>query len=105
MPAVDEALVVLAEIVLLAGLVALASRLWLSRPEPYPQLVAEAINATAPYAETLIALPQPIHVEAGYVSFKGERATIPTLARVEGRAYRWLLVYMYNATTKLARGG
>ena len=103
MPAVDEALVVLAEIVLLAGLVALASRLWLGRPELYPQLVAKAVNATAPYAETMIALPQPIHVARQYVSFRGERATIPTLTRVEGEAYRWLLVY--NATAKLARGG
>jgi len=104
MPAVDEALVVLAEIVLLAGLSMLAGRIWLGRPEPYPQLVAKAFNATAPYAETLIVLPQPVHVEAGYVSFRGEKATIPTLARVEGRAYRWLLVYNTTAT-KLARGG
>ncbi len=103
MPAVDEALVVLAEIVLLAGLVALANRLWLNRPEPYPQLVAKAVNATAPYAETLIILPQPVHVATSYVSFRGERAGIPTLTRVEGRAYRWLLVY--NATTRIARGG
>ena len=103
MPAVDEALIVLAEIVMLAGLSMLAGRLWLGRPEPYPQLVAKAINATAPYAETLIILPQPVHVEASYVSFRGERATIPTLARVEGKAYQWLLVY--NATTGLVRGG
>jgi len=102
-PAVDEALIVLAEIVMLAGLSMLAGRLWLGRPEPYPQLVAKAINATAPYAETLIVLPQPVHVEASYVSFRGERAGIATLARVEGRAYCWLLVY--NATAKLARGG
>jgi energy-converting hydrogenase Eha subunit F len=104
MPAVDEALVVLAEIVLLAGLVALANRLWLSRPEPYPQLVAKAVNATAPYAETMIVLPQPVHLEAGYVSFRGERAAVAPLSRVEGKAYRWLLVYNTTAT-KLARGG
>jgi hypothetical protein len=103
MPAVDEALVVLAEIVLLAGLVALAGRLWLGRPEPYPQLVAKALNATADLAETVIILPQPVHVETGYVSFKGERAAIAPLSRVEGKAYRWLLVY--NATTRIARGG
>jgi hypothetical protein len=103
MPAVDEALIVLAEVVMLAGFAVLAGRLWLGKPEPYPQLVAKAINATASYAETLIILPQPIHVEAGYVSYRGERAAIPTLARVEGSAYRWLLVY--NATTRIARGG
>jgi energy-converting hydrogenase Eha subunit F len=103
-PAVDEALIVLAEVVLLAGLSMLAGRIWLGRPEPYPQLVAKAINATAPYAETLIILPQPIHVEAGYVSFRGERAGIATLARVEGRAYCWLLVYNTTAA-KVARGG
>jgi hypothetical protein len=102
-PAVDEALVVLAEIVMLAGFAVLAGRLWLGRGETYQAIVAKAINATAPYAETLIFLPQPIHVEPSYVSYKGEKATIPRLARVEGRAYQWLLVY--NATTRLARGG
>jgi hypothetical protein len=66
--------------------------------------VAKAVNATSPYAETLIILPQPIHVEAGYVSFRGERAAIATLTRVEGGAYRWLLVYNTTAT-KVARGG
>jgi hypothetical protein len=104
MPAVDEAMIVLAEIILLAGLSMLTGRLWLGRPETYSQLVAKAVNATAPYAETLIVLPQPLHVETGYVSFRGERATIPTLARVEGRAYCWLLVYNTTAT-KVARGG
>ena len=104
MPAVDEALVVLAEMVMLAGFAVLAGRLWLGRPEPYPQLVAKAINATAPYAETMIVLPQPVHVEASYVSFRGERAAVATLSRVEGRAYRWLLVYNTTAA-KVARGG
>jgi hypothetical protein len=104
MPAVDEALVVLAEVVLLAGLVALANRLWLSRPEPYSQLVAKAINATADLAETVIILPQPVHVETGYVSFRGERAAIAPLSRVEGRAASYIVVY--NTTTaRLARGG
>jgi hypothetical protein len=102
-PAVDEALVVLAEVVLLAGLSMMAGRLWLGRGETYQAIVAKAINATAPYAETLIILPQPVHVATSYVSFRGERAAIATLARVEGKAYQWLLVY--NATTRLARGG
>ena len=103
MPAIDEALVVLAEIVMLTGFAVLAGRLWLGKGETYQAIVAKAINATAPYAETLIILPQPVHVEASYVSFKGERAGIATLERVEGKAYRWLLVY--NATTRMARGG
>ena len=103
MPAIDEALVVLAEIVMLTGFAVLAGRIWLGKGETYQAIVAKAINATAPYAETLIILPQPVHVEASYVSFKGERAGIATLERVEGKAYRWLLVY--NATTRMARGG
>jgi hypothetical protein len=103
-PAVDEALVVLAEVVLLAGLSMLAGRLWLGRGETYQTIVAKAVNATAPYAETMIVLPQPIHVTRQYVSYKGERATIPTLTRVEGEAYQWLLVYNTTAT-KVARGG
>jgi len=102
-PAIDEALVVLAEIVMLTGFAVLAGRIWLGKGETYQAIVAKAINATAPYAETLIILPQPVHVEASYVSFKGERAGIATLERVEGKAYRWLLVY--NATTRMARGG
>jgi hypothetical protein len=103
MPAVDEALVVLAELALLASLVTLASRLWLSRPEPYPQLVAKAVNATASYAETVIILPQPVHLETGYVSYRGERAAVAPLSRVEGRAVSFIVVY--NASAKLARGG
>jgi hypothetical protein len=103
-PAIDEALIVLAEIVMLAVFAVLAGRLWLGKGETYQVMVAKAINATAPYAETLIILPQPVHVEASYVSFKGERAGIATLTRVEGKAYRWLLIYNTTAT-KVARGG
>jgi len=103
-PTVDEALIVLAEIVMLAGFAVLAGRLWLSKGETYQAIVAKAINATAPHAETLIILPQPVHVEASYVSFRGERAGIATLTRVEGKAYQWLLVYNTTAT-KVARGG
>jgi len=102
MPAVDEALIVLAEIVLLAGLAALAGRLWLSRGEPYPLLMARAVNATAPGAETVIVLPQPVHINTTYVSFGGERASVPRLSRVEGRAASCLVVY--NASVRVARG-
>jgi hypothetical protein len=103
-PAIDEALIVLAEIVMLTGFAVLAGRLWLSKGETYQAIVAKAINATAPYAETLIILPQPVHVEVSYVSFRGERAGIATLTRVEGKAYQWLLVCNTTAT-KVARGG
>jgi|GEM_PF-5930698 len=103
MPAVDEVLVVLAELVLFAGFAALAGRLWLSRTEPYLLLAARAVNATAPLAETVIVLPQPVHVAESYVGFRGERAAIPRLSRVEGRAVSYLVVY--NATVKIARGG
>jgi len=102
-PAVDEALIVLAELALLAGLAALANQLWLSRPEPYPALVARAINATAPGAETVIVLPQPVNITTAYVSFGGERAAIPRLSAVSGDAVRYLLVY--NASVRVVRGG
>lgn len=102
MPAVDEALVVLAELALLAGLAALANQLWLSRLEPYPALVARAINATAPGAETVIVLPQPVNITTAYVSFGGERASVPRFSRVEGRAASCLVVY--NASVRVARG-
>lgn len=104
MPAIDEALIVLAEIVMLAGFAVLAGRIWLGKGETYQTMVAKAINATACYAETMIVLPQPVNVTRLYVSYKGERAGIATLTRVEGKAYRWLLIY--NTTTaKVARGG
>lgn len=58
--AVDEALVTLAEILLMVGLLSLALRLWSSRYDPYPELVAKAVNSSPTDAEVIIILPRPV---------------------------------------------
>lgn len=58
--AVDEALVTLAEVLLMIGLFSLALRLWSSRYDSYPELVARVINSSPTDAEIIIILPRPV---------------------------------------------
>lgn len=90
--AVDEALILLAEALLFAGLLLLSARLRLSRPNPYPELVAELLNSTPPDAEVLIVLPEPIRVEEGRVCHAGECYTAP-ITQAKGQAWWWVKVY------------
>ncbi|MEM0226922.1 MAG: hypothetical protein QXF46_08625 [Thermofilaceae archaeon] len=91
--AVDEALVVLAEAVLLAGLLALSARLWGARFDPYPQLVAQLLNSSPVDAELFIALPKPVRVEASRVCRAGDCYSIAPLAAARGAAWDRLIVY------------
>jgi hypothetical protein len=100
---VDEALIVLAELFLLAALTYLASRVHTAATTSYPALVAKAINATPPYSEVTIALPKPIHLTPTHVSYAGAKAPV-RLASASGSAYS--VIKVYNATTtSVAVGG
>jgi hypothetical protein len=90
--AVDEALILLAEALLFAGLLILSARLWASRENPYPELVAELLNATPPDAEVFIVLPQPVRIEPGRVCYAGECYPAP-IQHVRGHAWWWVKVY------------
>lgn len=57
---VDEALVTLAEVLLMIGLFSLALRLWSSMYDYYPELVAKVVNSSPTDAEVIIILPKPI---------------------------------------------
>ncbi|MEM1522717.1 MAG: hypothetical protein QW407_04940 [Thermofilaceae archaeon] len=91
--AVDEALILLAEAVLFAGLVALSARLWSARFDPYPQLVAQLLNSSPVDAELFIALPRPVRVEASRVCRASECYGIAPLEAVRGAAWDRLVVY------------
>jgi len=99
--AADEALVLLCEALLLAALLLLSTRLWAARRDPYPQLVAQLINASPEDAELLIVLPRPVRVNGTHVCRAGECSPIVGLERVEGAAWSWLRVYK----RRLAEGG
>ncbi|MEM1696756.1 MAG: hypothetical protein QW324_07010 [Thermofilaceae archaeon] len=100
--AVDEALVVLAEAILLAGLLALSARLWSARFDPYPQLVAQLLNSSPVDAELFIALPKPVRVELDRLCQAGSCYSIAPLGAVYGTAWDWLIVY--KRKTALAGG-
>ena len=91
--AADEALILLAEAVLLAGLLALSARLWSARFDPYPQLVAQLVNSSPVDAELYAALPKPVRVEASRVCRAGECYSTTPLGAVHGSAWDWLLIY------------
>ncbi len=88
----DDALILLAEALLLAGTLLLSARLWLARGNPYPRLVAELLNATPPDAEVLVVLPEPVRVEPGRVCYAGECYAAPT-QYVRGQAWWWVRVH------------
>ncbi|MEM2791217.1 MAG: hypothetical protein QW075_05140, partial [Thermofilaceae archaeon] len=101
--AVDEALVVLAEAILLAGLLMFSARLWSARFDPYPQLIAQLLNSSPVDAELFIALPKPIRVELDRLCQAGSCYSIAPLGAVYGTAWDWLIVYKRKAA--LAGGG
>ncbi|MEM1568706.1 MAG: hypothetical protein QXI84_09510 [Thermofilaceae archaeon] len=101
--AVDEALVVLAEAILLAGLLMFSARLWSARFDPYPQLVAQLLNSSPVDAELFIALPKPVRVELDRLCQAGSCYSIAPLGAVYGTAWDWLIVY--KRKTALAGGG
>jgi hypothetical protein len=88
---IDEAIIVLAEAVFLAGLLILASRLWLFHGDPYPMLVAKAVNATASDAETMIVLPKPVHCEAWKVCYAGQ-CYPASLSGFTGSSWNYVIV-------------
>ncbi len=88
--AVDEAVVLLAEAVLMAGLLLLASRLWLARYDPYPEAVARLLNATPPDAEWFIVLPKPARIEVGRVCCAGECYAVPITRKAGAAAWWWV---------------
>jgi len=99
---IDEALILLAELLLLATLTYLGSRIYKATTTSYPTLVAKAINATPQYAEVTIVLPKPIRLTPTQVSYAGVTAPI-SLASASGSAYRAIRVY--NTTAPIAAGG
>jgi len=99
---IDEVLITLAELLLLATLVYLGTRIYKASGTSYPTLVAKAINATPRYAEVTIVLPKPIHLTATQVSYAGATAPV-SLASARGSAYR--VIRVYNATAPIAAGG
>ncbi len=88
----DEALVLLAEAILLAGMLGISAKLWLLKYDPYPELVAELINATPDGSEILIVLPRPVRLELGRVCYAGA-CYAANLTHVEGHAWWWIRVY------------
>jgi len=90
--AVDEALILLAEALMLAGFLLLSARLWASRGDPYLELVGELLNATPPDAEVFIVLPEPVRVEAGRVCYAGECYST-FIQHARGQAWWWVKVY------------
>jgi hypothetical protein len=90
--AVDEALILLAEALLFAGLLLLSERLWASRENPYPELVAELLNSTPPDAEVFIVLPEPVRIEAGKVCYAGQCYAV-LIQYAKGQAWWWVKVY------------
>jgi hypothetical protein len=99
---IDEAIIMLAELLLLVTLVYLGSRIYKVSTTSYPTLVAKAINTTPPYAEVTIVLPKPIRLTSTQVSYAGITAPI-RLSSASGSAYR--VIRVYNATTSIAVGG
>ncbi|MCS7104017.1 MAG: hypothetical protein NZ954_00440 [Thermofilaceae archaeon] len=91
--AVDEALVVLAEVLLFAGFLVFSTRLWNARYDPYPQLVARLLNFSPLDAEIFIALPRPVKVEFTRLCQAGKCYAITPLEAVYGTAWSWLTVY------------
>lgn len=91
--AVDEALVVLAEAILLAGFLVLSAKLWSARYDPYPQLVARLFNSSPIDAELFVALPKPVRVELNRLCQAGVCYSIAPLGAVYGAAWDWLIVY------------
>jgi hypothetical protein len=79
--AVDEALILLAEALLFAGLLILSARLWSARESPYPKLAGELINATPPDAEVFIVFPEPVHIEVGRVCSRALAGGSPNARR------------------------
>ncbi|MEM2299265.1 MAG: hypothetical protein QXW23_07070, partial [Thermofilaceae archaeon] len=101
--AADEALILLAEAILLAGLLMFSARLWSARFDPYPQLVAQLLNSSPVDAELFIALPKPVRVELDRLCQAGSCYSIAPLGAVYGAAWDWLIVYKRKAA--LAGGG
>jgi len=105
--AVDEAVILLAEAVLLAGLLLLSARLWRAWENPYPRLVAELLSATPPDAELFVVLPEPVRVEAGRVCYAGACYAVP-IQYVRGQAWWWAKAYkgaMYVVAQNKSEGG
>jgi hypothetical protein len=90
--AVDEALILLAEALLFAGLLILSARLWSARENPYPKLAAELLNSTPPDAEVFIVFPEPVRIEAGKVCYAGECYSAPVQYAM-GQAWWWAKAY------------
>lgn len=90
--AVDEALILLAEALMLAGLLLLSARLWAARENPYPRLVAVLLNSTPPDAEVFIVLPEPVRIETGKVCYAGQCYAVP-IQYAKGQAWWWVKVY------------
>ncbi|MCC6049111.1 MAG: hypothetical protein LM580_00290, partial [Thermofilum sp.] len=90
--AVDEALILLAEALLFAGLLILSARLWSARENPYPKLAGELINATPPDAEVFLVFPEPVRIEPGRVCYAGECYSAP-VQYVKGQAWWWAKAY------------
>ncbi|MEM1930119.1 MAG: hypothetical protein QXH81_09135 [Thermofilaceae archaeon] len=101
--AADEALILLAEAILLAGLLMFSARLWSARFDPYPQLVAQLLNSSPVDAELFIALPKPVRVELDRLCQADSCYSIAPLGAVYGAAWDWLIVYKRKAA--LAGGG
>jgi len=99
---VDEAIIMLAELLLLVTLTYLGSRIYKASTTSYPTLVAKAINATPQYAEVTIVLPKPIHLTSTQVSYAGNTAPIH-LSLASGSAYR--IIRVYNTTASIGVGG
>jgi hypothetical protein len=94
--AVDEALILLAEALLLAGLLILSARLWSARENPYPRLAGELLNSTPPDAEVFLVFPEPVHIEPGRVCYAGECYSAP-VQYVRGQAWWWAKAYKGSA--------
>jgi hypothetical protein len=90
--AVDEALILLAEALLFAGLLILSSRLWSARENPYPKLAGELLNATPPDAEVFIVFPEPVRIEVGRLCYAGQCYSAP-VQYVKGQAWWWAKAY------------
>ena len=94
---VDEALIALAEAIMLAGLLSLSMALWSSSGSLYCEAVAKAINASARDAETLLVLPKPVSVKPGFVCYSGVCFRI---AAKEVRGGAWLCIAVDRGKVK-----
>lgn len=106
---VDEAIVTLAEAILMVGLVVLAHRLWLSYRDPYPALVAKVVNATVASGpcEVYVALPRPAYFEEGgyRVCYAGDCYRVSVPLRRIGAAWSGATVVAGSATVTIVGEG